>query len=96
MKMIKRIISYEVEPNIDIYMLSDGEFLLHAVKKANYRNTFDDKEHEHPMKITETPWKLYDLSDTTDWVFKRTNDNVEEILVLTEIHRMRISELSKR
>ena len=93
MKVIKNIVSYEVEPNVNIYVLSDGEFIFHAVKKANYRNTFDKKEREHPMEITKVPWKLYDLSNS-DWIFKRTNGNVEEMLVLTEIHRMKISELS--
>ena len=96
MKIIKRIINYGVTPSIDIYLVADKEFLIHAVKNAQYRNTFEEKEHEHPMKITKVPWMLFDTQiedlDNRYWVFKRSNDNVEEILVLKEVHRMKLSE----
>jgi len=93
MRVVKHIVSYEVEPNVNIYVLSDGEFIFHAVDKANYRNTFEEKDREHPMNIVKEPWVLYDISNP-DWIFKRTNGNVEQIMVLTEINRMKISELS--
>jgi len=97
MKVIKRIVNYGFTPEVDIYLLADHEFLVHAKKHANYRNTFEKKEHEHPMEIIKVPWSLFDIStqdlENTFWIFKRENDNVEEILVLKEAHRMKLSEL---
>ena len=93
MKVVKRITSYDVDPQVDFYVLADRDFIFHAVQKNRYRNTFAKKEHEHPMEITKEPWVLYDISNP-DWIFKRSNGNVEEMLILTEIQRMKISELS--
>lgn len=98
MRVIKQIVDHDTDLEINFYVLADGEFIIHAVQRSRYRNTFAEKEHEHPMKITEVPWNLYDVglgdNDKSEWVFKRTNGNVEEMLVLTEVHRMKIAELS--
>lgn len=87
MNIIKRIVNYEED--VDIYLLSDGEFLIHAIKEYLFENRTG--EHEHPMLIIREPWNLFNVS-LRRWVFKRVNINKEQILVLKEVARMKLED----
>lgn len=88
MKVVKRIINYDEK--IDVFLLSDGEFLIHAVKEHLFESR--SKEHEHPMVINREPWVFFDTLFGY-WVFKRQNNNKEQILVLREVSRMKLEVL---
>lgn len=91
MKIIKRITVYDTDPEMDFYLVSDGTFLIHAVKQQQFENRTG--KHEHPVLIAKEAWELYDVTINT-WVFKRANENKEQILVLKEVARMRLSEFT--
>ena len=91
MKIVKRITVYDTDPEMDFYLVSDGAFLIHAVKQQQFENRTG--KHEHPVLIAKEPWELYDVTLGT-WVFKRANKNKEQILVLKEVARMRLSDFT--
>jgi len=91
MRIAKQIHNYDVDPEVNLYLLTDGTFLIHAVKQQQFENRTG--KHEHPALIIKESWELFDVTINT-WVFKRANKNKEQVLVLREVARMKLSELS--